>query len=87
MNRPFLLRIDEWLAAPIEGHGLYARYADARDLLTDLRAVLEAMADETIRAAIDEAMGGTCATCRGRGAIYMQGNYIADCDACERIAP
>lgn len=33
MNR----RVDEWFAAPIMGHGLYARYQDARDLIEALR--------------------------------------------------
>lgn len=29
-------RISEWLDAPIEGHGLYARYLEARELLGPL---------------------------------------------------
>jgi hypothetical protein len=32
------LRITEWLDAPIVGHGLYARYVDAREFLAALVA-------------------------------------------------
>jgi len=27
-------RIEEWMTMPIEGHGLYARYEDAREMLS-----------------------------------------------------
>lgn len=33
-------RVEDWMEAPILGHGLYARYQDARDLIRDLWSVI-----------------------------------------------
>lgn len=50
-------RVEAWLAAPIEGHGLWARYQDARDLMPELLAELDRLRGALERA--DAELGAT----------------------------